>query len=230
MNADGSNEATGPEQYGSQPPLMPYPQSAPQSRIGRNTIVFAVLVFLLIAVPVVVNAMTTGDRRSSPPVPQRTLSLPGSVDGYEHMSGNVADRLIAGMRKSDADTSAVERAIDQKATMALYEKAKDFDRRFIFVGFSTSDDPAFARELRGTAPSRIVDNAFRGGREFPDPRDFSPGPLGGVLRCGAGKSYSGELTLCVWADGSTTGTLTAPGNVVEELAGLTLAFRTVAES
>jgi hypothetical protein len=61
MNVDGTNDVTGPEQYGSAPPppLMPYPQSAPKSRIGRTTVVFAILIFLLIAVPIVVDVATS---------------------------------------------------------------------------------------------------------------------------------------------------------------------------
>jgi hypothetical protein len=228
MNADVSNEATGPEQYGSPPPpLMPYPQSAPQSRIGRNTVVFGVLIFLLIAVPVVVSVMTDGDGR---PVPQRTIYLPASLNDYEHVSGNVADRLIAEMRKSNGDNSPEERAIDQKATMAIYEKNKDFDRRFLFIGFSASDDPTLARSLRSGTPSRIVDQAFLGGGKFSDTQDFQPGHLGGVLRCGAGKNDAGDLTMCVWVDGSTMGTIAAPGISVKDLAGLTFEFRAVAET
>jgi hypothetical protein len=241
MSADNSNETTGPEPYGSAPygsappipsppPLMPYPQSAPQSRIGRNTVTFGVLIFLLIAVPVVVNAMTSGDRRPPPPVPQHTISLPASLNGYEHVSGNVADRLIADMRRSNGDNSPEERAIDQKATMAIYEKNKDFDRRFIVIGFSASDDPTLAKALRSGTPSRIVDQAFLGGGKFPDTQDFRPGQLGGVLRCSAGKGDSGELTMCVWVDGSTMGTIAAPGISVKDLADLTFAFRAGAET
>jgi hypothetical protein len=237
MSADETDEAATLGPYGAAPavaqvpapppPLMPYPTSAPESRINRKIVTFAVLIFLLIAVPVVVNVLTNGDRPPPPPEIRHTLSLPDSLNGYEHMNGDVADRLIADMRRSDGDSSPVERAIQQKAAMALYEKDKDFDQRFIFLGYSASDDPTLARDLRAATPSRFVDEAFPAG----DPQDFDPGQLGGVLRCAAGKSDSGgELTTCVWADGSTMGTIAAPRKAVKDLADLTLAFRTVAEN
>jgi hypothetical protein len=159
-----------------------------------------------------------------------TLTLPATVGPYHRMTGTVADRLAETMRKAmNQDSSGKYADVYAKSKIAIYAKNGDATRPLIFVGLSANDSPSIAEELRTRTPSEEVDSTFLG-MGLGDAKDYPPGPLGGVLRCGTGPMGGSTAAACAWADSSTVGALIAPqSGSAAALAGTTLDLRNAAE-
>lgn len=168
----------------------------------------------------------TAHAATSPPSPptgaQRAMTTPDSFDGYVRMTGPDAQRVIQDIRTAQAHQNTV---FAEKMRIAIYTKRGDPRQRVAFIGMAASDHPVIAQELQSTPPPVEVDSALRA-MPLTAPKDYSPGPLGGVLRCAAGTRQGAG---CAWADGSTVGVVAASASSAEELARTTLALRNAAE-
>ncbi|MGH3373102.1 MAG: hypothetical protein ACRDP6_00035 [Actinoallomurus sp.] len=205
--------------------------------VGIRVLV-AVLAFVALTVMAFVSALMKGDEKAPRTAgPPHTISLPSSVDAYKghyrRATGNVVDRFVARMRKSSktdgGKLSSQEATVYDKAAIAVYEKNRDFDQRFIFLGMTAAIDPSLAEELGSNSPANEADEIFRGEGDFPNTSDFPPGAFGGVLRCGIGKVGSTPSAMCAWVDGSTLGVFLAPKLSAADLASIALTFRDGAE-
>lgn len=160
---------------------------------------------------------------------QHSIVLPESVGPYHHLTGSVADRLASTMRKAMGDSQGQYAEAYSKAKIAIYSKNGDTTHALIFVGLSGSDSPSIANELQSRSSSEEVDATFLG-MGIGDAKDYPPGPLGGVLRCGTGPLSGNSAAACAWADSSTLGALIVPGTSdTASLAGTTLDLRNAAE-
>lgn len=233
--------------YGQTPSYGPGGGPPKKSRTGLIVGLAAGAVVVVIAAVVAVVAISGGDDKptaaSSPlasgspsassPVNSgghHSLTVPESVGPYHRMSGSIADRLAATMRKSmNQDQNGKYADVYAKAKIAIYSKNGDTTHPVIFVGLSADDSPTIAEELRSRTPSDEVDSTFLG-MGLGDAKDYPPGPLGGVLRCGTGPMGGSTAAACAWADSSTVGALIAPGSgSAATLAGATLELRNAAE-
>lgn len=160
----------------------------------------------------------------------RTLTVPETVGPYRRMTGSVADRIAETMRKSmNQDSTGKYADVYAKSKIAIYSKNGDTTHPLIFVGLSGNDSPTLAQELQTRSPSEEVDSTFLG-MGMGDAKDYPPGPLGGVLRCGTGTMSGSTAAACAWADSSTVGALITPqSGSAAELAGTTLDLRNAAE-
>lgn len=163
-------------------------------------------------------------------VPQHTIKVPKTFGGYRRITGDVADRLTQTMRKSmDKEGNGKYAGLYAKAKIAIYAKKSDATQTLVFIGLASSDGPAVARELKSTSPSDEADAAFVG-MGIGQTKDFPAGPLGGVLRCGAGSMEGSGMAACTWADSSTAGLVLVPeSRNATALAGSTLKLRNAAE-
>lgn len=184
-----------------------------------------------------VAASSTGTPSSSVTTPaaddgggNRTLTVPETVGPYRRMTGSVADRLAETMRKSmNQDSSGKYADVYAKSKIAIYSKNGDSTHPQVFIGLSANDSPSIAEELRSRTPSEEVDSTFLG-MGLGDAKDYPPGPLGGVLRCGTGPMGGSNAAACAWADSSTVGALiTQQSDSPAGLAGTTLDLRNAAE-
>lgn len=160
-----------------------------------------------------------------------TIEAPKTVGGYRRLTGSVADRLAKTMRKSmSEEDNGKYAALYATAKIAIYAKKSDPTHTLIFIGLSSSDNPAVAKELKSRSPSEEVDSAFIG-VGIGDAKDSPPGPLGGVLRCGTGSmAGTSGVTACAWADSSTMGVVLVPDSRnARALADTTHKLRNAAE-
>lgn len=166
----------------------------------------------------------------SAPGGMRSITVPGSVDGYRRRTGRVADRMAENLRKAMEAAQSQYGTAYGKAKIAIYEPAGASGRPLVFVGLPGKDIPQLAAELRSRPSSAEVDSVFMG-MGIMDAKDYPAGPLGGVLRCGKGNAGgTATAAACVWADGSVVGLAMTPLNAdVPGLARLTLALRNAAE-
>ncbi|WP_433174353.1 hypothetical protein [Actinoallomurus sp. CA-150999] len=206
-------------------PLPPIPDERGTARtIGRYFVV-GILVSLGLATA---GAVMRGWKNAGP---SHTITVPDSVDQYDRLTGNVTERIIAGIRASAANRTGVGEARADEAAVAVYGRNQKTDQRLIFIGFSTAASPEIGRELRSHSASHEADELFRGEGHFSNERDFEPGRFGGVLRCGTGDagSSASASSMCVWVDGSTVGMVLTAKTAPAALAGTALAFRNAAE-
>lgn len=154
---------------------------------------------------------------------------PRSVGTYRRLTGNVADRSIRKMRQAMTQEGGQYAEIYSKSKIAIYTDGGGMVRPLIFIGMAGKDSPMLAEEMRKDSPSDEVDQMFLGAG-VGQAKDYTAGPLGGVLRCGSGAFDGGRAMSCVWADSSTVAMLLQPrGKSSAKLAGLTLRLRNAAE-
>jgi hypothetical protein len=151
--------------------------------------------------------------------PGVTLKVPGSVAGYGQMKGSIAKRTIQDMRRKMGKAASGYEGIFDKSKIALYAKGSS---RLVFIGLSGADSPLIAGEL-SRSPSGEVDSVFMGGG-ISDPKDYSAGSRGGVLRCGKTRQQGISVSMCAWADQSALITLQANGVSPKKLSSIMLSF------
>jgi hypothetical protein len=200
----------------------------PERRLSRHVVGFCVIAGLVIPASIVAFFAIRGHENSRPP---HTITIPASVEGYERMTGSVANRTAEAMRQAARngaeDGSSAAGDVADKAVIGVYQQGDDPHRRVVFIGATAATNHELGKELRAHSASRNAGEIFDGEGGITGTRDFEPGPFGGVLRCGAG---SGATTaMCVWADGSTIGMFLASDGDVGALARLALDFRSAAE-
>jgi hypothetical protein len=224
-----------PSPYGDLPRFPPRREAA---RVVALRVLVPVLAFVVLTAVVVVSTLMNGDGKAARAAgPRHTIALPSTLDAYQgryrRATGNVVDRFVARMRESAREDggkpSSREALVYDKATIAVYEKNRDFAQRFIFLGLTGDADPSLAEEMRSRSPSDEADEVFRGEGAFPNTHDFAPGAFGGVLRCGVGTVGDTPSAMCAWVDGYTLGVFLAPKLSAEDLASIALTFRDSAE-
>lgn len=213
-----------------------------KSRAGLIVGLAVVAVIVVIgAVAVAIGASSGGDKSVGASAPSaspsavdaqvpHTISVPRAFGTYRRLTGSVADRMSQSMRNSMNGASNGEYAdVFAKAKIAIYTRNGSTGHSLIFLGLSGSDNPAVAKELKSTSPSKEVDSAFVG-MGIGDAKDYPSGPLGGLLRCGTGSVGGASAAACAWVDSSTMGMVLVPGTRnAPALAGATLKLRNAAE-
>jgi hypothetical protein len=109
----------------------------------------------------------------------------------------------------------------EKSTGAVYADEAGQSRSVLFVGGTgsvSSPDDALTKTFR-----LISDDA--GGVE--SVQSLSPGPLGGVMKCGSTKTDGGSMAVCGWADHRSLGIAMFPNRPVDQSADLLRAMRNV---
>jgi hypothetical protein len=204
------------------PPELMIPEHRLSGRVVRFTVIAGLAVLAAILIPLISREYRNAG-------PSHTITIPASVDQYERMTGSVANRTVETMRqaaRNEAEDGSSAGFADD-AIIGVYQQAEDPDRGFIFLGGTAATDHTLAKELRAHSASRNADDIFDDEGGVTGTRDFDPGPLGGVLRCGRGDD--GTTAMCAWIDGSTVGMFVSPGTDVGTLARIALDFRRAAE-
>lgn len=197
----------------------------PERRLSGRVVGFSVIAGLVVLAAIVTTLTSRGHKKAGPP---HTITIPASVDRYGRMTGSVANRTVEAMRQSvrnEAEDGASADVADN-AIIGVYQQDEGPNRRFIFLGATAAANHTLGKELRAHSASRNADDIFGEGG-ITGSRDFDPGPLGGVLRCGTGNG--GTTSMCVWVDGSTVGMFVSPNADVGTLARVALDFRGAAE-
>jgi hypothetical protein len=161
--------------------------------------------------------------------PMHTLSVPDSAGGYDRGTSGAANRAIAGIRASMVKAQPSYAGIYQKAKIGLYRKPGTPADQLIYMGMSAGEEPELDAALRNVATKTIATVIIENlGVE--NATDQSPGPLGGVLRCGQAVQSGVPVSACGWVDGSTLGIVVLrPGVADTTTARESLAVRTAAE-
>jgi hypothetical protein len=164
-------------------------------------------------------------------VTPRSLTRPASAAGYTRLTGNVGQRLETEVRQQAqhgaAKVSPAWARAFRSAQLGLYSEPGG-GSRLIFFGFSARGTPTIASILRSQTPSAGLDSFFLGAG-VKNTRDFRPGLLGGVLRCGVSNQGQVPLTMCAWDDSSVLAALAGASISERELARVTLEFRNASE-
>ena len=217
------------------PPFGPEPQPPKRRRTGLviGACVAAAIVLTVVGLLSATALIGSGGPRTRPgsgtshSTAVHTLSLPRRAAGYTHMTGNVGKRLIAATRKraqkNAADVSGPWAKAYAAAPIGFYAKAGAAP--IVFIGFSVKGTPQVASILRSQSSGHRLDS-FLLGAGVSSAKDFTAGPLGGVLRCG---QSSASLTFCAWDDSSVLVVLAEADTTASKLARVALAFRTAAE-
>ncbi len=246
----GQEHPPGPGPYHSQPPgwsAQPPMGSAfppgygpvPPPKRRRTALIIGLCVAAAIVVTtvgVVGVGLVTGTSStqhgpaSSHATATRTITLPKSAAGYTRMTGNVARRLVAASRqnaeKGAGTVSPAWAAAYAKAKIAFYRNGSA--PPLVFIGFSATDTPSVAANLRSAQPSAALDSFFLGAG-VSHTSDFPAGPLGGALRCGTTTRAATPVTMCAWTDSSVVALVAEAGTPKSKLAHVALAFRNASE-
>jgi hypothetical protein len=150
--------------------------------------------------------------------PGTTLSTPDSVAGLQ--------------RETDADTNAttdyLRDALAANASLngavgAVYSDPGNADRRVLLFGGTGSID----------SPSSKLDAAFALLNDqtgnVTGVREVTPGPLGGVIKCGTSNGDGAPISVCGWADKDSLALALFPGRSMDEAADLMREFRVAVE-
>lgn len=246
----GQEQPPGPGPYHSQPPgwpaqppmgsaIPPGYGPAPPPKRRRTGLIIGLSIaaaLVVIAAGAVGVGLVTGTSSTqhgagtSHATATRTITLPKSAAGYTRMTGNVARRLVTASRqnaeKGAGTVSPAWAAAYAKAKIALYRNGSA--PPLVFIGFSATDTPSIAANLRSAQPSAALDSFFLGAG-VSHTNDFSPGPLGGVLRCGITTRAATPVTMCAWTDSSVLAFVAEAGTPKSKLAHVALAFRNASE-
>jgi hypothetical protein len=198
----------------------------PERRLPGRVLRFGAIAGLVVLAAIVTTVISRGHKKSGP---SHTITILDSVDQYERMTGSVADRTVEAMREAGRDGAEGGSSADiaDNAIIGVYQRSESPNRRFIFLGATAATNHPIGKELRAHSASRNADNIFDEEGGITGTRDFAPGPLGGVLRCGTGKG--GTTTICAWVDDSTVGMFVSPNADIGTLARVALDFRGAAE-
>jgi hypothetical protein len=220
-----------PEQYWPAPladstSQAPLELMIPERRLSGRAVRFSVIAGVVVLAAIVTTLMVRGHKKAGPP---HTITIPASVDHYERMTGSVAKRTVETMRQAARNEAEDGSSADiaDNAIIGVYQQAEGPNRRFVFLGATAATNHTLGKELRAHSASRNADNIFGGEGGVTGTRDFDPGSLGGVLRCGTGNG--GTMAMCLWVDGSTVGMFASPNADVGTLARVALDFRAAAE-
>ncbi|MGN6791801.1 MAG: hypothetical protein ACTHJW_05360 [Streptosporangiaceae bacterium] len=159
-----------------------------------------------------------------------TVKLPAAAAGFKRTTGNVGRRLVASIRrraeKSAAAGSPAWPRVFAKAKIGIY--TKQGAGALVVMAFSVRGTRLIASILRSHTASEVLDSFFLGAR-ISSTKDFRPGRLGGVLRCGRSTRGPYRGTLCAWDDKSVLGVLVQDGAPKARLARTARAFHAAAE-
>jgi len=243
-NNPGRAQWSGPPPAGTAPYFTgDYIWANPQRPAARRWTSLVIWLCALAAVAAIVAVLlssgllgTTGGSLSRPGAKAphtasvHAVKLPSAVAGFKRETGNVGRRLVAEIRKrgekSAATASPAWANAYAKAKIGIY--TKEGAAALIVIAFSARGTRLIASFLRSHSPSVVLDSFFLGAR-ISSTKDFRPGRLNGLLRCGRSTRGSYRGTACAWDDKSVLGVLIQDGSPKARLARITRAFRSRAE-
>ena len=209
--------------------------------LGRPARRWLVLGGAAVAVMLAVAAVVLGfSGRGGSVKPERPgrLSASGHVLSFPRVIGSYTraeqghDRTLT---SADSFVSAVRTAV--------YQRNARLDQAGGLLASSIGVDTGYVHLMPPGSVAREIYEDFKrqisrlsdGQAELGKPRDFTPGSLGGKVRCWSVSAPSGRGSgrsagaACVWADNDTFGFVFAPGLQTSSLATTLLTFRTVIE-
>lgn len=216
-------------------PSAPEPQQPKRRHTGLIIGASAVAAVVIIAVGLLAATGHLGssgsrartDADTSHPTESHTITLPRTAAGYDRMTGNVGQRIVAAVRrraqKEGANGGGPWVSAYTEAPIGVYSRAGASP--ILFIGFSVERTPQIASILQAQSPGPGADS-FLLGAGVSSTQDFPAGSLGGVLRCGRSRN---SLIYCVWQDSSVLAMLAEGNTTASKLAHVALAFREVAE-
>ena len=212
------SDGTGPDDTGTDDagtdgaePADPAAAAAARARRTRWLLIGALAVTLvLVAVALISWRLLSG--------PSTTLSTPDTVAGLR--------------RETDADTTAttdyLRDALAADASLggavgAVYNDPANADRRVLLFGGTGSIK----------SPGTELDSAFgllndQTG-DVTGIHQVTPGPLGGVVKCGTSNGDGAPISICGWADDGSLALALFPGRSMDEAAGLIVTLRAAVE-
>lgn len=166
----------------------------------RSVLIGSLVVAALVALTA---ALTVGNAPSRPP---HAIALPYTVAEYteQHEIGGseLMTMIGAGMFGSSLVASDL-----RHAKVAIYSSATPTEPGFVFLGFDADQSPTLGAELHRRAPDQVTRQVLDGAGLAVGQERFSPGPLGGALRCAAVGLPGESVSVGVWADHDTLGML-----------------------
>lgn len=157
-----------------------------------------------------------------------TLSAPDSVDGLTLLNNSVAKKAVSSMKDSLSDDSELY----PDPVLAAYNDSSGSDVTTILVDQSmadlSSDDQS---ELTGAGSAADVVSEIMSGAGVSDAQDEDTDASDGALSCGTKDESGTKVTICVWYDGTSFGTLQfLDGTSTDDAAPLADAVRAAAEN
>jgi hypothetical protein len=146
------------------------------------------------------------------------LTTPGKVAGLTLDTSDDARQTMDYLR------TAVAAKVSLTATVgAVYQDPASKDRKVLFFG-GTNLQLSPAHQLDQALTIFNDDTGTVTGLH-----DVSPGPLGGVAKCGTSNGDGGAMPVCGWADNGSLAVALFPARTVDEAAKLLLDLRAAVE-
>jgi hypothetical protein len=192
-------------------PLNPPAVAAARARRNRWLLIGALAVTLvLVAAALISWRLLTG--------PGTSLSTPDTVAGLRLETDADTTQTTDYLRDALAADASLGGAVG-----AVYSDPANADRRVLLFGGTGSIK----------SPESKLDSAFgllndQTG-DVTGIRAVTPGPLGGVVKCGTSNGDGAPISVCGWADDSSLALALFPGRSMDEAAGLMLQLRAAVE-
>jgi hypothetical protein len=171
------------------------------------------LIGALAGVLIVVAAALIGWRVLSGP--RTTLTTPDTVAGLRRDTNTDAAQTADYLRDAISADVALNGTVG-----AVYTDPAGESRSVLFFGGTGSI----------SSPAQRLDDAFGllddETGSVSGMRDVTPGPLGGVLKCGTSNGDGTPIPVCGWADGGSLALALFPGRSVDDAANLMRQLRT----
>ncbi|MEV4417350.1 hypothetical protein [Catellatospora sp. NPDC049609] len=144
------------------------------------------------------------------------LTMPDKIDAYARDDSaeakDTAGYLLTAL--------AADIELDTTAAAIYTDPALGPAKSVMVFGGTTS---MFSPERELDTVLRLMDDETGGVTGL---RDFEPGDLGGVLKCGSADAPDGQLAVCGWADHGSIALALFPGRTPDEAAPLLTTIRT----
>ncbi len=147
-----------------------------------------------------------------------TLSTPDTVAGMHRAVDADTNQTTDYLRDALAADASLGGAVG-----AVYSDPANADRRVLLFGGTGSI----------SSPSTKLDSAFSllndQTGDVTGIHEVTPGPLGGVVKCGTSNGDGAPISVCGWADNSSLALARFPDRSMDEAAGLMLQLRAAIE-
>lgn len=224
--------------YGALSGSAPYPWPAPvppatapthlRHRLGRRSLVIGSLVLVALVALTVVLTVSSAPSRA-----RHAIALPAAVGGYVKQHEMHGPELLSLVGAGMLGSTIVAGDLNH-AKAAVYSNGTAAAPALMFLGFNADESPTIGDQLHHLDPGQITHDILAGAGLTVGQEQFSPGPLGGAMRCAELEVGHESVAIGVWADHDTLGllVLVAVGRppTLGFTAGLTRTMRAAAET
>jgi hypothetical protein len=227
-----------PQQGYGQPEFAQYPAGPPPKKGNGMFVGIVVAALVVVGGGITAAVVLTGKHSSPSPSPTSSssstvvaagtqLTAPSSVQGLTKLSGSVADSAVSRMKSSL--TAEAEEYPDP--TLGAYNDAGGDDVTTILV-----DEPmdklssADQTQLTSSGDAGSIVNEIMTGAGVSNAQTETTAASNGALSCGTKDESGTSVTICVWYDVKTFGTLQyVDGTTPDDAAPVADAIRSAAE-